>query len=200
MLLCSSSDYFRAALDGGFKEAAEQRIELLEDDPKVFERFQLWLYTEKVFDRGEKSTALDHSMLVDIYVFAESRCIPGFQNHLVDTIIRKSAREGFYLRPSDGDMYSNTALSSPLRELAVYMAAYLGGLNRPSWELDKYPKDFLVALVLALYKRSGLEKDSDPKATLWKNRCKYHVHFKGEPLYFTGKIPRSQDFSENKQK
>lgn len=199
MLLYSSSDYFRAALDGGFKEAAEQRIELLEDDPKVFERFQLWLYTGKVFDRGEKSTALDHSMLVDIYVFAESRCIPGLQNHLVDTIIRKSAREGFYLRPSDGDMYSNTASLSPLRKLAVHMAAHLGGLDRPSWELDKYPKDFLVALVLALHKRSTLEKDSDPRATLWENRCKYHVHLEDEPLCPTGKIARSQDSSEDEQ-
>lgn len=199
MLLCSSSDYFRAALDGAFKEAAEQRIELLEDDPKIFERFQLWLYTGKVFDRGEKSTALDHSMLVDIYVFAESRCIPGLQNHLVDTIIRKSAREAFYLRPSDGNMYSNTASSSPLRELAVHMAAHLGRLDCPSWELDKYPKDFLIALVLALHKRSGLEKDSDRQATLWENRCKYHVHLKGEPLCPTGKIPRSQNSSEDEQ-
>lgn len=199
MLLCSSSDYFRAALDGGFKEAAEQRIELLEDNPKVFERFQLWLYTGNVFDRGEKSTALDHSVLVDIYVFAESRCIPGLQNHLVDTIIRKSAREHFYLRPSDGDMYSNTVSSSPLRELAVYIAAHIRGLGHSSWKLNRYPKEFLVALVLALHNKSGLEKDSDPKATLWENRCKYHVHLEDEPLCPTGKIPSSQDSSEDEQ-
>jgi len=138
-------------------------------------------------------------MLVDIYVFAESRCIPSLQNHLIDTIIRKSARERFNLRPSDGDMYSNTASSSPLRKLAIHVAAHIGGLSNPSWELDRYPKEFLVALILALHRKSGLEKDSDPKATLWENRCEYHIHVEDEPLCPTGKVPRSQDSSDDEQ-
>lgn len=52
-LLCAVSDYFIAALEGNFKEAAEQKVELLDEDPEVIERFQLWLYTRDVLEEGE---------------------------------------------------------------------------------------------------------------------------------------------------
>ncbi|KAF2500044.1 hypothetical protein BU16DRAFT_522892 [Lophium mytilinum] len=44
-LLCSYSDFFRAALQGGFKEAKEKRVALPEEDPEVFELFVQWLFT-----------------------------------------------------------------------------------------------------------------------------------------------------------
>ncbi|MCJ1243484.1 hypothetical protein MMC30_000681 [Trapelia coarctata] len=187
-LLCSISDYFRAAIDGSIEEAEEQKIELLQDDPEVVGRFQLWLYSEKVLDKGEKSTALEYSMLVNLYVFAESRCIPRLQNDLIDAILRKSRQEHRSPTPSDGDMYSNTASSSPLRKLVIDMAARLGELNRPSWELDKYPKDYMVSLVLALHELKELRvEDPDSGLTLWKYRCsKYHIHAANEPECLVG--------------
>jgi len=198
-LLCSVSDYFRAALDGNFKEAEEQKIELLEDDPKVVARFQLWLYSGKVIDEGEDTTALDYPMLVNIYVFAETRRILSLQNHLVDTIIRKSVREHFNLRPSDGDMYSNTTTSSPLRKLAVHMAAHNGGLVNPSWDLDGYPKEFLVSLVLALHRKAELGKNPSPKWILWEDRCDFHVHAQGEPPCPINQALNAEDSSEEEE-
>lgn len=150
---------------GGSKKPQNRGLSFRKMIPRSSSASNCGCIPGQVFDRGEKSTVLDYSMLVDIYVLAESRCISRLQNHLVDIITRKSAHEGFSLRPSDGDMYSNTASSSPLRELAVHRAAHIGGLGHSSWELDRYPKEFLVALVLALHNKSGLEKDSDPKAT-----------------------------------
>ncbi|KAK4692430.1 hypothetical protein P7C71_g4777, partial [Lecanoromycetidae sp. Uapishka_2] len=38
-ILCSASTYFRAALNGGFKEAEEQTVELPDDKVKVFKYF-----------------------------------------------------------------------------------------------------------------------------------------------------------------
>lgn len=42
-LLCDSSLFFSAALKGNFKEATDQKIELLDGDIATFEHFQIWL-------------------------------------------------------------------------------------------------------------------------------------------------------------
>ena len=44
-LLCENSEYFKAALEGSFKEATTQSIELLDDKVEIFKVFQHWLYT-----------------------------------------------------------------------------------------------------------------------------------------------------------
>lgn len=44
-LLCFYSDYFRAAFNGSFKEAAERKLELPNVEEHIFEGAQLWLYT-----------------------------------------------------------------------------------------------------------------------------------------------------------
>lgn len=38
-LFCNTAAYFRAALDGNFKESQEQSIEMPENDPEVFKYF-----------------------------------------------------------------------------------------------------------------------------------------------------------------
>jgi hypothetical protein len=44
VLLTHYSDFFRAALNGKFKEAEEKRITLHDEEPVVFESFVHWLY------------------------------------------------------------------------------------------------------------------------------------------------------------
>lgn len=46
-LICARSDFFRAALNGHFKEA-EGKIELPEQDPETFKYFVNWLYTDRL--------------------------------------------------------------------------------------------------------------------------------------------------------
>ncbi len=41
------SEYFRKALDGEFKEAAEGAIDLIEEDPTIFSFVVAYLYEEK---------------------------------------------------------------------------------------------------------------------------------------------------------
>jgi hypothetical protein len=47
-LLCQSSGYFRAALEGGWRETTEQEIDLQDEDPEAFEMLIQYLYTGKV--------------------------------------------------------------------------------------------------------------------------------------------------------
>lgn len=49
-LLCSVSDFFAAALDGGFKEAEAGAVKLPEQDPDTFQYFIHWLYAGKLTD------------------------------------------------------------------------------------------------------------------------------------------------------
>lgn len=44
-LICASSEYFRAALQGALVEAATSEIMLMDERPEVFEGFVNWLYS-----------------------------------------------------------------------------------------------------------------------------------------------------------
>lgn len=44
-MLCSLAPFFKAALDGRFKEAADNAIPMPEESIVVVRRFQLWAYT-----------------------------------------------------------------------------------------------------------------------------------------------------------
>lgn len=65
-LLCAVSTYFKAALEGGFKEAEEQMINMPEDDVEVFEHFQLWVYTGSFMEAGETEKGKDCNILIGL--------------------------------------------------------------------------------------------------------------------------------------
>lgn len=47
-LLCASSDFFRAAITGDFKERDQNKIKLPKQDVKIFKFFVRWLYTGRL--------------------------------------------------------------------------------------------------------------------------------------------------------
>ena len=175
-LLCSVSGYFTAALKGNFKEAAEQRIAFPEDQPWVFERFQLWLYSKHILDEGETTSSLNVDKLVALYAFAEARCIPMLQNHLVDLFITKIEKGKKAVLPKYGSAYSAVATSSPLRKLVVDLAAHRGSFDY-TWTLDECPKEYLVDLIRVYH---GL-RDTKKVKRFQDLRCEYHIHAEGEP-------------------
>ena len=179
-LLCAVSGYSEAALQGGFKEAEEQRIELPEEDPETIEHFQLWLYTKSILDTNESAQHTKYPILVDLYVFAESHLIPKLQNITIDTIIQKINIESNVPRISA--MYKNTIDGSPLRRLITHFTARNGILNKWSWDIGNEEKlcsskEYLRDVILALYE--GKEKPQEQDC--WKIRCDYHVHSEGDP-------------------
>lgn len=60
-LLCSVSDFFAAALDGGFKEAEAGAVKLPEQNPDTFQYFVHWLYAGKLtgYFRPGSSPSMD---------------------------------------------------------------------------------------------------------------------------------------------
>ncbi|MCJ1379093.1 hypothetical protein MMC17_002193 [Xylographa soralifera] len=180
-LLCSASSYFKAALDGKFKEAEEQKIKLLEEKPDILESFQLWLCTKSIIDEGESVTTFDFDLLIGIYVFAESRLVMALQNLAIDMIIRKAGKEKIV--PRQSKIYLDTMAGSHLRRLVVDMAARIGLLCNWQWYDSKgelfNSTDYLVDLVKALYDEKVAARPQEDN--FWKIRCNYHIHGEGEP-------------------
>lgn len=184
-LLCSVSDYFKEVLKSEFKEASLQSFVLPEESAWIFERFQLWLYSEQVLDKEEDTSSLDFDQLVELYAFAERRCMPKLQNSLVDLIIKKTVFEKHMPVPGDGNMYTVLGPSSPLLKLAVDLAAHEGSFNE-DWYLEDYPKQFLADVIRVL---RHFRDDAPEERDFWKVRCDYHVHAKGE-LRCSGKAKK----------
>jgi hypothetical protein len=174
-------------LKGKFKEAEEQKIEMAEEDVDTFSHFQYWLYSGNIIteDNGEKLDQNDDgkewSMLVNLFIFAEARGIPGLQNAAIDRIIDKqSATETIFLE-NIHSIYENTHKTSPLRRLFVDFThnwAHTddenpGGSWFDSEIYDSYDKEFLFDLTTAYCRRvkGKIEEIEDFTAV----RTNYHV-------------------------
>ena len=153
-LLCDTSGFFEAALNGNFKESKSQTIEMAEDDADVFHRFQYWAYTGVIEREPRNPSDISWHTLIDLYVFAEARCIPALQNTAIDVFIRKHESSPRAPIEEYRYIYENTAEKSPLRKFLAKWAAHRGSLSK-DWFFDRsiYPVDFVIDLSLALYDR-----------------------------------------------
>ena len=79
--LCNTTGFFTKALQSGFKESQERRIELPEDDLLVVNCFTKWLYFN-LYDLPSTPRA-GFTLLIKLYIFA-NRC---FANQLQEDII-----------------------------------------------------------------------------------------------------------------
>lgn len=96
-LLIHSSDFFRRALTGEFKEAKEKEVTLKEEDPLLFEVFLHWLYHGRFpharFDDDE--TLVDLWMpkdeptmnFVPLYLFGDQYFIPKLKADVLDELV-----------------------------------------------------------------------------------------------------------------
>jgi BTB/POZ domain len=74
--LAETSTFFRAAIEGNFKEAVDQQITMSEECEETFERFLRWLYGSgnpglitRVSEESEYAARLKAT--IDLYVFAD---------------------------------------------------------------------------------------------------------------------------------
>lgn len=135
------SEYFKTALNSGFKEAIERVFELPEDDAAVFGVFYEWLYTRKLptTDPNEDALLCCHEdfiptdptirptfrhllftkFLVGVWILGDVRRIPSLQNVVMHAIVHAMNADRIVLVPSVATIvYSNTMPRSPLRTVA----------------------------------------------------------------------------------
>ncbi|MCJ1404985.1 hypothetical protein MMC11_008211, partial [Xylographa trunciseda] len=181
-LLCSISPFFKAALEGDFKEAQEHTIELIDDDPEIMEYFQLWLYTQSILDHEETVSDIEWGVLLELYVLREIRLISTLQNQVIDLMIRKLAKANELpgLDMMCGS-FARTFPKSSLRKFLIEASARVGTLDEWSWDFTEgnevAQRDYLNDLVLELYN----DRENKQRRDFWKIRCTYHTHAEGEP-------------------
>lgn len=175
-LLFNSTPYFKAAFDGNFIEAKEQTLELPEENVVMFKRFQLWLYTNYVLEKGEEPTEIDWITLAELYIFGEMCGIPDLQNAAIDILINKHCKQNAIPTNTFCLVYEKTPKDSSLRRLCVDWMACLAKFRpndghaptHPGASYDwfqevrrnRYPKDFLFDLVIALSElKEGVRTD-----------------------------------------
>lgn len=159
-LLCDVSLFFTAALNGEFKEAKSQIIELPEEDPAVFEHFQLWIYSGFILEAKEPVKDVEWDILLGLYLFGEMIAVMELQNAVLDQFIFKeiSSKEvPTYLLHR---VYDNTQEGCSLRRLMVDFFTYGIKLNRRTWcandeKKARFPKEYLFDLIVLLYEKEN---------------------------------------------
>ena len=147
-------------------EAKDQVLSLPDEDPVMFQHFELWVYTGSFLAKEETEADVSWASLVDLYIFGELCDIPDLQNAAIDVLIDKQSSENVLRIEFLCLVYSTTPEGCSLRRLFVDWMACLPKLipndrytptssGAPyGWFKEGtrglYPKDFLFALVFAL--------------------------------------------------
>ncbi len=159
-LLCQSSPYFRAALEGEFKEAESQTIDWPEEKPETVRTFQLWLYSGSMgLDIGDSLSAW--RKLVNAYIFADMYDLSALKESVIDFFIDLKIR-GSTVNVEVLDKLYSTPSAKPLQNLFVDFAVHNWSMTEENFlreELLKhYPKQYLVDVVIELHKHDVARK------------------------------------------
>ena len=173
-------------MEGGFEESETGVINLIDEDPEVFWGFNEWLYSGAVAHKHYATQDGEWSAFFNLYIFAEKRIIPKFQNAIIDAMIRFAKESETHNEEDINLVWVNTPISSPLRTFlvdayarCVPLAKYFGQTTE---KREYFDVDFVTRVAIALY-----EMVEDPRGHrngldgLWKDRCLWHVHGPEDP-------------------
>ena len=153
-----------------------------EEDPEVFRRFYMWLYSSKIISESETNKNLARSSIINLYIFAERKGIALMMNTCVDTVIRKRKEGGLF--PGQADV--NTLWKSPgkvfmLRRLLLHIFARECNINQAIAANGSYHPKFLQGLVQILYDMKD-KKATYARVDFWGKRQQYYVEDAANPL------------------
>jgi hypothetical protein len=131
---------------------------MLNEDPTLFEYFQIWLYSKEILTNDKVQGDIPWRVLVDLFVFGDARGIPHLQKAAVDAIIKKQWDLNRISTRSIKYIYEETPEHSPLRRLFVESMANLGNASWFTEEEDWHRKHFLLNLAQAQFALSKGEK------------------------------------------
>ena len=175
-MLCDTAAFFKVALEGPFKEAAEGIITMPEESADVVRSFQSWAYTGFITINDEEINAVGWEAPIKLYLFAQRYDIPDLQNCTIDLLAKQtpSAKVLISCLPL---VYSNTSSTSPIRRFITDLTAQRYPLDQFFIDDDpdavQHPQSFLIDLNAAQYKlRKSIIREHN-----WQQLgCTFHVH------------------------
>ncbi|KAI9053318.1 hypothetical protein LZ554_002281 [Drepanopeziza brunnea f. sp. 'monogermtubi'] len=202
-LLCDASEFFAKAFKGGFKEAEEGVMEMLDDDPDAFAWFVTWLYRSEV---PEGETVFHQRILYNLYMLGEKLLLNELVNKTMDRVRENHAAthkvSGASSRHSEyvGMLYDNTLEDSPIRKFIVQMMAYdyynssvesgsAGLIGREAlqrlWEVTREHGNLFEDFFAYILTFSMVKCPPNPSLQLSStfDNCRFHRHESGEICY-----------------
>lgn len=181
---------------------AQQKLELLDDDPAAFELFVKWLYQGRLDNISELSDEAKYDYAVachKLYRLCERLDMPELKNLSMDQY-RLSLFEAQLVPDADeiNEIYTMSKAGSPFRRLMIKIAARQ--VMDPDSDKDaenyraafKANPDFAVDMVNAIKAGTGGMLFEDPTEG---GECEYHDHSQGAGCNF---IPRQRPKSESR--
>ncbi|KAF3007879.1 hypothetical protein E8E13_010949 [Curvularia kusanoi] len=165
-LLTYHSEFFRSALSGNFKEAAEQTVPLPEDDPDTFEFFVHWLYHKDLPMKDNASTDLlqdwtsednggnlEKRNLIELHVFADRYRVEKLKVRTLEALFRYVQKNDVTL-PSNRLIcyaYENMPAGSGLLTLLVDVwCKYVEAEEWKDDDTEQLPSPFLISVLKCL--------------------------------------------------
>ena len=170
---------------GNFKEARTRVIEFPETDVEVFQAFRTWLYARKLMLPMDLPyhpwKVFSWKLLVDLYIFGESRFILELLNPVMDILIKKPAVIADLPVHLISYVYDNTYKGSELRRWishAMACATLYLDYFRPLVNTRELPVEFRqdVAAASATIRDRGCCGNGLISVV---HKCDYHVRNQG---------------------
>jgi hypothetical protein len=155
-LLCNSSTYFRAALNGPFIEGQTQTIDLDDEDPSIFRTYVAWLY-QKQLNSQDIEEELDDPQdfglhVAEVIVFADKRDVSELKNDAISMLLTYLRKTGLaalkvinyvYDQPESPETYE-------LRLVLAHEEVWFG--HRLDKKISHWHPEFM-AEIIKVYKR-----------------------------------------------
>ena len=154
-LLCHDSPFFKAALEGNFKEGNAQTVSLPEDDVETFKIYQTWLNTMQLrynFDHVEWWLCF-----AKLWVLADKIGSTALKNRTVDAIcatIKHNPKLDWVSSHAVCYTFDNTSWDSPLRILVVSHALITSKKSPHNHELEDYPMTYVSSIAWYLLRHA----------------------------------------------
>lgn len=182
-LICSSSEFFKSAMNGNWETSTNRSVNLGEEDPELFDLYLHWLYSQTLLAQNDSpghAGNAEYLQLAKAYVLGDMIQDAKFKDAVLDAMLFKSrslASDGKYwypVGPVIRYIYDRTLESSKARRLLVDMYTYHGQGNwLTTWASeDDLPKQFLFDLAAAMLDIRPCLK----QLALTAGRCEYHEH------------------------
>ena len=198
-LICDHSPFFDNAINGEFKEAKKQHIDLPEDTKEVFETYLTWIYRDIIAspyttnESGTSAPGEELDLLVDSYIFGDKVQDMDFADAIMDVLIERIWGGHCWNLLFSTKAYECTTPQSPLRRFVVDVYVWRGWEGLFNFHAGgRGNLEFFADMSLALHKRLMEHvKPAFAKAPKSTNplkipNCDYHQHKQHDkPCYRT---------------
>jgi hypothetical protein len=157
-LLCNSSPYFKAALNGPFIEGQTQTIDLDDEDPSIFRTYVAWLYQGRLNSQDIEEDLHDprdfEIHIAELVVFADKRDIGELKNDAISMLLNYLQKSQYFASLEIIKRIYNMPKSTEINELRRLLAQEEVCFGRRlEKQIDHWHPEFM-AEIIKVYKKN----------------------------------------------